>query len=136
MRETRLLGPILLHPSWRREQVTGTCVPAPPGAPRAPSPVATEVVRGAGGKQGGREGGRRGINLLLWEAVVPAHRAWGWAPPGHRKPPSCLQDPVPADLAGILHRALCAGHAATAISHCYLLSSFSAEQSQRHKTAR
>lgn len=29
---------------------------------------------------------------------MPAHRVWGWAPPGHPKPPSCLQDPVPADL--------------------------------------
>lgn len=56
---------------------------APPGLPpRWPLRWCEERV-------GSREGERGGINLLQWEAVVPAHRVWSWAPPGHSKPPSC-----------------------------------------------
>lgn len=137
MRGMRPLSPpILLSPSWHWEQVTGTCVLAPPGpSPQGASPAATEVVWGTGGMQRGR--GREALICYhgRW-SCLPAECEAGHPKPGHPKPPSCLQEPAPWE--SHWHppaEPSATEHAATVISHCHLLSSFSAEQSLGHGKA-
>lgn len=127
--------PSLLSPSWcgQREQVTGTCVPAPWPPPQRPPQWCEERV-------GGRRGGGRGdINLLQLQAVVPACRAWSWVlpslttwmpqtrvlPAGTRVSNIPLASPEGSRWQGAL--------LLLSVTIIYCL--FSAEQSLRHKKA-